>query len=78
MAELDIVSRFKRRVPRALNARQLIKAKLAVGAAAAIGCLQVVTAQYSWDDQEYSQMFQHTFPKGRVVEFTNREEFCHR
>ena len=44
------------------------------------GCLTVVTqaTSYIYEETLYEYISIRTFPRGRIVEFTNLEEFCHR
>ena len=57
------------------------KAKWSLGFAALyIGC-QLIVAQvtaYTYNDKEYAQEDIQTYPRGKIVAYTNNEEFCER
>ena len=40
------------------------------------GCL--VAASYYYDGEEFDKISIQYYPRGRIVEYTNLEEFCHR
>lgn len=65
---------------RVLSERQLSKVKtslLLLGAVVLVqGC--TVAAAYYYEGEEYEKRQIKLFPRGRIVEYTNLEEFCDR
>ena len=65
---------------RVLTERQLSKVKTSLGLLgvilAAQGC--VVAASYYYEGAHYAERDIKLFPRGRIVEYTNLEEFCDR
>ena len=49
---------------------------LLVGVLSVQAC--VVTASYYYDGEEYDKVQVKYFPRGRITEYTNLEEFCDR
>lgn len=68
------------KIRRVLSEKQEFRAKLVITTLFASAGLQVMaeSAQYYYSGQEFDQMMITNFQRGRIVEFTNREEFCHR
>lgn len=57
------------------------KAKWSLGLAALyIGCqfIAAEVAAYTYNDMEYAQEETTAYPRGKIVEYTNSEEFCKR
>ena len=70
---------FKRRA--ILTPKQMRKAKISLGLAALYIGAQILVAEvtaYMYDGTEYSQEETTLYPRGRIVEYTNKEEFCKR
>ena len=65
---------------RVLTARQLKRVKTSFVLLAVVISIQicVVVAEYYYDKEEFEKMSITYFPRGRIVEYTNLEEFCHR
>lgn len=65
---------------RVLTERQLSKVKTSFVLLGFIICVQgvVVAANYYYQGEEYDKMQVKLFPRGRIVEYTNLEEFCDR
>ena len=63
-----------------LSARQLKRVKTSFVLLAGVISIQacVVLAEYYYDGEEYEKLSIKYFPRGRIVEYTNLEEFCHR
>ena len=38
----------------------------------------LVAASYYYDGEEFDKISIQYYPRGRIVEYTNLEEFCHR
>ena len=71
---------FKRRA--ILTPKQMRKAKISLGLAALYIGVQIlasgVTASYEYDGETYEQEEITLYPRGRIVEYTDKEEFCKR
>ena len=63
-----------------LTDRQLFKTKMMVACCAATTFINYVTAQSVnyYYGEEYDKVKIHQYPRGRIVEFTNGEDFCNR
>ena len=63
-----------------LSEKQLSKVKTSFALLCVILCVQgcVVAATYYYEGEEYEKMQVKLFPRGRIVEYTNLEEFCDR
>ena len=63
-----------------LTDKQLSKVKTSFALLCIVLTVQgaVVTAAYYYEKEEYDKMVIKTFPRGRIVEYTNLEEFCDR
>ncbi len=64
-----------------MNERQLSKVKtslLLLGAVLTVQGCTVMAANYMYDGEEYEKRQIKYFPRGKIVEFTNLEEFCDR
>ena len=63
-----------------LTDKQLSKVKVSFALLAFVLTVQgfVVTATYYYEGEEYDKMMVTYFPRGRIVEYTNLEEFCDR
>lgn len=63
-----------------LTDKQLSKVKVSFALLAVVLTVQgiVVAATYYYEGEEYDKMMITTFPRGRIVEYTNLEEFCDR
>lgn len=42
------------------------------------GQVMTATATYYYNGEEFKQRYIHYYDRGRIVEYTNLEEFCHR
>ena len=64
-----------------LTERQLSKVKISfavlAGVLAVQGCV-VAADKYFYEGEQYEKMQIKLFPRGRIVEYTNLEEFCDR
>ena len=70
---------FKRRA--ILTPKQMRKAKISLGLAALYIGAQILVAEvtaYVYDGKNYDKEEITMYPRGRIVEFTNKEEFCKR
>ena len=70
---------FKRRA--VLTPKQMKKAKRSLGFAALYIGVQIIAAQvtaYVYDGETYDKEEITLYPRGRIVEYTNKEEFCKR
>ena len=70
---------FKRRA--ILTPKQIKKAKISLGLAALYIGAQILVAEvtaYVYDGETYEKEEITMFPRGRIVEYTNKEEFCKR
>ena len=70
---------FKRRA--ILTPKQMRKAKISLGLAALYIGAQILVAEvtaYVYDGETYEKEEITLFPRGRIVEYTNKEEFCKR
>ena len=70
---------FKRRA--ILTPKQIKKAKISLGLAALYIGAQILVAEvtaYVYDGETYEKEEITLFPRGRIVEYTNKEEFCKR
>ena len=70
---------FKRRA--ILTPKQLRKAKISLGLAALYIGVQIVAAEvtaYVYDGKTYDKEEITLYPRGRIVEYTDKEEFCKR
>ena len=63
-----------------LTDKQLSKVKTSFALLVLVLTVQgfVVTASYFYEKEEYEKMMVTTFPRGRIVEYTNLDEFCDR
>ena len=63
-----------------LTDKQLSKVKTSFALLLLVLAVQglAVTTSYYYQDEEYDKMMITTFPRGRIVEYTNLEEFCSR
>ena len=63
-----------------LTARQLKRVKTSFALLAVVVSAQMcaVVANYYYEGEEFEKMSITYFPRGRIVEYTNLEEFCHR
>lgn len=63
-----------------LTDKQLSKVKVSFALLAFVLTVQgcVVAATYYYEGEEYDKMMISYFPKGKIVEYTNLEEFCDR
>ena len=68
------------RVRKVLNARQLVRAKYSLGIFIALLGLQTIVANaaYYYNGDSFEQISVQQFPRGRIVEFTDKDKFCHR
>ena len=70
---------FKRRA--ILTPKQIKKAKISLGLAALYIGAQILVAEvtaYVYDGETYEKEEITMYPRGRIVEYTNKEEFCKR
>lgn len=66
---------------RVLSERQLSKVKtslLLLGAVVLVQGCTVAATTYYYEGEEYDKRQIKLFPRGRIVEYTNLEEFCDR
>ena len=66
---------------RVLSERQLSKVKtslLLLGAVVLVQGCTVAATTYFYEGEEYEKRQIKLFPRGRIVEYTNLEEFCDR
>ena len=66
---------------RVLSERQLSKVKtslLLLGAVVLVQGCTVAASTYFYEGEEYEKRQIKLFPRGRIVEYTNLEEFCDR
>ena len=72
---------------RHMNRRQYWRAQCVIGTFLVFNCVQMIILQvaayipqesYTWDGIQYSQTIETVYPRGKIVEFTNNEQFCHR
>jgi hypothetical protein len=63
-----------------LSEKQLSKVKTSFTLLCVILCFQgcVVAATYLYEGEEYGKMQVKLYPRGRIVEYTDLEEFCDR
>lgn len=68
---------FKKKL---LTPKQLFRAKFSAGLLGAFGALNLVavSAEYFYNDNNYEKIDVWDWPTGQIVEFTNKDEFCHR
>ena len=61
-----------------LTQKQLSKTKTSMGLLVCMLCIQgcAVAATYWYEGKEYEKTQTKYFPRGRIVEYTNLEEFC--
>ena len=66
---------------RVLSERQLSKVKtslLLLGVVLTVQGCTVAASKYLYEGEEYEKRQIKLFPRGRIVEYTNLEEFCDR
>lgn len=65
-----------------MTERQLSKVKtsfaILCGVLVVQGCVVLAAENYWYDNEEYDKMRVKNYPRGRIVEYTNLEEFCDR
>jgi len=80
---MDYLStKLKVKQRKVLSAKQLQRVKFSLGAFLTLTFLQVVVdqalASYFWEDEHFTAYDVQVYERGNIVEFTNKEEFCHR
>ena len=71
---------FRRRAKKTLTYKQLARAKIAIGLLAmtlAVNGIVAKAADFTWFNNDYEKRKVMNFKRGQIVEFTNKEEFCH-